>query len=122
MKKLIGFFLLIILVGCSTPSVSNIQTDDVAKLIAKKDTILIDCRTEEEYASGHIPGATLLPLDELQRNIESFDKNKTYVVICRSGNRSSTFTDSLVSNKFKHVYNVLGGMNAWKGEVVTGIE
>lgn len=119
----IGFIALVILLltGCgSTSSVNNINTDEASKMIGQKNTILIDCRTQEEYESGHIHGALLLPLDQLEKNVSDLDKNKTYVVICRSGNRSTTFTDSLQSKGFKQVYNVQGGMNEWTEDVVTG--
>lgn len=111
----------LLLTGCQSSNlVTNINTEEASKMIGKKNTILIDCRTPDEFASGHISGATLLPLDELEKNVGDLDKSKTYVVICRSGNRSTTFTDSLNSKGFKKVYNVQGGMNAWTGEIVTG--
>ncbi|MDF2556184.1 MAG: sulfurtransferase [Bacillales bacterium] len=124
MKKILTITIasiFLLLTGCnSTNLVKQINTDEASKMIGKKDTILIDCRTPEEYASGHIPGAMLLPLDELEKNVGELDTDKTYVVICRSGNRSTTFTDSLNSKGFKDVYNVQGGMNEWSGEIVTG--
>jgi rhodanese-related sulfurtransferase len=125
MTKKIGFIALVILLlaGCgSTSSVNNINTDETSKMIGKKNTVLIDCRTQEEFELGHIPGAYLLPLDQLEKNVGDLDKSKTYVVICRSGNRSTTFTDSLHSKGFKKVYNVQGGMNAWTEEIVTGMK
>lgn len=124
MKKILTITiatLILLVTGCNSSNlVKQINTDEASKLIGKQDTILIDCRTPEEYASGHIPGSMLLPLDELEKNVGDLDKDKTYIVICRSGNRSTTFTDSLQSKGFKDVYNVLGGMNEWSGEIVTG--
>lgn len=121
-KKILTVAIVVLLLsGCNSSNlVKKITTDEASKMIGKKNTILIDCRTPEEFASGHIPGAMLLPLDELEKTVGELDKSKTYVVICRSGNRSTTFTDSLNSKGFKHVYNVQGGMNAWTGETVTG--
>ncbi|MBE5663811.1 persulfide response sulfurtransferase CstA [Staphylococcus sp. SS60] len=74
---------------------------------------LIDVRTEEEYALGHINGSILHPVDE----IESFnkEKNKTYYVICRSGNRSANASKYLAKQGYK-VINLDGGYKAYEEE------
>ena len=72
---------------------------------------LIDVRTEEEYALGHINGSILHPVDE----IESFnkEKNKTYYVICRSGNRSANASKYLAKQGY-NVINLDGGYKAYE--------
>ncbi|HDG8366083.1 TPA: persulfide response sulfurtransferase CstA [Staphylococcus aureus] len=74
---------------------------------------LIDVRTEEEYALGHINGSILHPVDE----IESFnkEKNKTYYVICRSGNRSANASKYLAKQGY-NVINLDGGYKAYEEE------
>jgi rhodanese-related sulfurtransferase len=85
------------------------------------DYLLLDVRTQEEYDAGHIEGSTLIPVDELGNRISEIEdyKDKTVLVYCRSGNRSVTASNILISNGFNKVHNLLGGIGAWntyKGE------
>jgi rhodanese-related sulfurtransferase len=85
------------------------------------DYLLLDVRTQEEYDAGHIEGSTLIPVDELGNRISEIEdyKDKTVLVYCRSGNRSVTASNILISNGFTKVHNLLGGIGAWntyKGE------
>ena len=111
------------LVGCSsngtnsTRSYENISTDEAQSMIAKKEVDIIDVRTPEEFASGHVPEAVNLPLQDLESRVFTLDKNKSYLIVCRSGNRSGQASEILVSKGFSHIYNMEGGMNQWKGEV-----
>jgi len=74
---------------------------------------LLDVRTPEEWAAGHVPGATLIPLDELASRTSELPKGEDIVVICRSGNRSATGRDILLSAGFESVTSVAGGFNQW---------
>nr|WP_243643116.1 rhodanese-like domain-containing protein [Thermolongibacillus altinsuensis] len=104
--------------GCSSESgYKNVAVDEAEKLIAEGKVEVIDVRTQEEFASGHIPGAKLLPLQEIESRMDELDKEKTYLVVCRSGNRSAQASEILVKEGFKHIYNMTGGMNEWKGDV-----
>ena len=90
---------------------------DVQKKISAKDNILLlDVRTATEFDGllGHIAGAVLLPVQELEQRIDELNehKEKEIIVICRSGNRSQTGTRILISHGFNAV-NMLGGMKAW---------
>ena len=96
---------------------SNIIVADVQKNISAKDNILLlDGRTATEFDGllGHISGAVLLPVQELEQRIDELNKHKEkqIIVICRSGNRSQTGTRILISHGFNAV-NMLGGMKAW---------
>ncbi|SDF80567.1 rhodanese-like domain-containing protein [Sporolituus thermophilus] len=82
-----------------------------------KSAVILDVRTPDEFAQGHIPGAVLIPLDQLDKRLDEVPKDKKVLVICRSGNRSSQATKLLRNNGFTNVYNVLGGMNHWPGPV-----
>ncbi|NQE00470.1 DsrE/DsrF/DrsH-like family protein, partial [Staphylococcus xylosus] len=77
---------------------------------------LIDVRTQEEYELGHINGSTLHPVDE----IESFnkDKNKTYYVHCKSGNRSAKASKYLAEQGYD-VVNLDGGYKAYEEKNVS---
>ena len=76
-------------------------------------TVDLDVRTQEEWDAGHIPGATLIPLDELGNRISELPKGEDIVVICRSGNRSATGRDLLLAAGFENVTSVAGGFNEW---------
>ncbi|MFC4770027.1 rhodanese-like domain-containing protein [Effusibacillus consociatus] len=83
----------------------------------KKEIVLLDVRQPEEYESGHIPGAVLVPLGELESRIEELDKDKEYFVICRSGRRSVMACHLLSEHGFTKLFNLHGGMLGWTGEI-----
>ncbi|MEJ2757800.1 MAG: rhodanese-like domain-containing protein [Anaerolineales bacterium] len=76
-------------------------------------TLILDVRTQEEWDAGHVPDATLIPLDQLQGRISELPEDQDIVVICRSGNRSATARDMLLSSGFDSVTSVAGGFNQW---------
>ncbi len=84
----------------------------------KEEFVILDVRTPQEVMEdGKIPGSILIPVDTLGNNIEKLEKfkNKKILVYCRSGNRSVAASRILSSLGFK-VYNLRGGINAWKEE------
>lgn len=76
-------------------------------------TLILDVRTQEEWDAGHVPDATLIPLDELPNRLAELPEDQEIVVICRSGNRSATARDILLSSGFETVTSVAGGFNQW---------
>ena len=81
--------------------------------------IILDVREQEEFDSGHIPGAVLLPVgtisdDTASAVIPEFDS--TVLVYCRSGNRSQTASQALTELGYVNVYE-FGGINTWPFEV-----
>ncbi|MCZ0755070.1 rhodanese-like domain-containing protein [Anoxybacillus sp. J5B_2022] len=119
MKKFALFLIsLLLATGCSTKSgYIDVSVDEAEKMIADGKVEVIDVRTEEEFTSGHIPNAKLIPLQQLQNKLHELDKNKSYLIVCRSGNRSTQASNILVKEGFFHVYNMSGGMNEWKGAI-----
>ncbi len=83
----------------------------------KKEVQFIDVREEEEYRVGHIEGVKLIPLTELKERKDEIDKGKETVLICRSGNRSSHACSYLSSLGHTKLFNMVGGMLNWEGEV-----
>jgi len=75
--------------------------------------LMVDVRTPEEYAEGHIKGAKLIPLAELEQRLAELPKDKQLYVYCRSGRRSVSASEILARAGFSRVENVLGGINAW---------
>lgn len=82
----------------------------------KKKTVILDVRTPEEVAEGHLAGAKNIDVqDELfQQNIEQLDKNKTYLLYCRSGKRTAVAGAKMKAAGFKKVYMLDGGITSWK--------
>jgi hydroxyacylglutathione hydrolase len=76
--------------------------------------MLLDVRTAEEYAEGHIKGAVLIPVQELEQRISEVPKDKQVYVYCRSGVRSSRASKILVDAGYTRIENVVGGFMAWK--------
>lgn len=83
-------------------------------LQSDKEVVLLDVRTPDEFAQGHIEGSTLIPLQTLESNLAllSDAKNKKIIVYCHSGNRSVAASRILVQNGFKPL-NMKGGITAW---------
>ena len=77
---------------------------------------LIDVREVDEIQAGYIPGITHIPLGLLEFRTHELDKNKPYIMVCRSGGRSGQATQYLESQGFD-VTNMTGGMLSWEGKV-----
>jgi rhodanese-related sulfurtransferase/thiol-disulfide isomerase/thioredoxin len=76
---------------------------------------VLDVRTPAEYAAGHIQGAANVDAEaaDLQSRLSALPRDTSYIVYCRSGNRSGAVTATMHQMGFKHVYDVQGGLNAW---------
>jgi rhodanese-related sulfurtransferase len=73
---------------------------------------LLDVRTSAEFKEAHVQGAKLIPLNELPTRMSELPKNRTILVMCRSGARSSAAAGQLASAGF-NVINLSGGISAW---------
>lgn len=92
-------------------------------LIDKKAAIVIDVRTPEEYAQGHVPTAYNIPLQEIETNRDlQFIKeaNVPVLLYCRSGRRSGIVGDYLAKKGFKKVMN-FGGVLSWEYELTNQV-
>jgi rhodanese-related sulfurtransferase len=75
---------------------------------------VLDVREPDEWAAGHIPGATLIPLGQLASRLGELERNAKIVVVCRSGNRSAEGRDILLGAGFPAVTSLEGGMTDWE--------
>ncbi len=75
---------------------------------------LLDVREPDEYAAGHIPGITLIPMGEVAARLAELPRDKEIIVTCRTGNRSSQVADLLREQGFTNVHNMTGGIVAWE--------
>jgi len=99
----------------------QITAEDAKKLMdAESDYIIVDARTEEEYAEGHIPGAILIPEYEITDRAQSElpDKDQLILVYCRSGRRSKIASQALADLGYTNVKE-FGGIIDWPYDVVT---
>jgi len=83
-----------------------------ADALVREGAVLLDVREPAEWQAGHVAGALLVPLGQLEGRLAALPRDQRVVVICRSGNRSATATSLLVRSGFDAV-NLRGGMQAW---------
>lgn len=128
MKKwLITLSAVLALTGCAGQPgqeesiMPNLITASEAKqmLDEQQGYVLLDVRTEQEYAEGHIPGALLIPNTELSEKAADLlpDKEQMILVYCRTGRRSATAARMLHEKGYKNIYD-FGGLTEWPYEVV----
>ena len=96
--------------GLALPSEISVEE---AYSYREQGAFVLDVRTPEEWVEGHVPDATLIPLDELESRMAEIPENEDIVVICRSGNRSAVARDILLGAGFESVTSVAGGFNQW---------
>ena len=118
-KSILMFLVLTFSMSFCSKNVDVISMQEFQNNILNDKGIVLDVRTEEEYFGplGHINGAILIPIDQLENRLSELEiyKNDTIYVVCRSGNRSNFGKDILNANNFKAI-NVDGGMLAWKAD------
>lgn len=118
----VGAVLAIVLFLALKPSgggISNVDPAGVQEAMSAGAQVL-DVRTPGEFQLGHIPGAINVPVDQIQGQAASFDKNATYVVYCATGQRSQIAVDLMKSMGFANIKHFNAGMQAWTGEVEKG--
>jgi rhodanese-related sulfurtransferase len=97
-----------------------IASDQLVQQMEKKDAnlVLLDVRTPEEFAAGHIPGAVNIPHDQLPNRLAELAgaKNKEVVVYCRSGRRSAIAQETLSKQGFTSVKHLEGDMLKWEAD------
>ncbi|MFP7295846.1 rhodanese-like domain-containing protein [Neobacillus niacini] len=103
--------------GIGSEGYRNVSTEEAKALIDNQEVVVLDVRTSQEYQEGHIPNAKLIPLQELENKLHNLNKDESYLVVCRSGNRSAQASEILTGNSFANIYNMTGGMNNWGYEI-----
>ena len=119
MKKLLTTLMLIMsgmfFSQCNSQNFRSLNADDFEKAIQSPDVIVLDSRTAQEYADGHIRNAVNIDVknaDFEQKAVESLDKAKTIAVYCRSGRRSKIAAAILSKNGFT-VIELDCGITCW---------
>ncbi|XEC95113.1 rhodanese-like domain-containing protein [Paenibacillus tarimensis] len=127
MKKLsiiLAVLLCLLLIGCSleapatNPAPKQVSAKEAKEMIDEGKVQVIDVRTPEEFEAGHIQGAKLIPLQQLEDRLDELDKEQSYLLVCRTGNRSAQAQEVLANHGFNHTYNMLQGMAQWPYETI----
>ena len=124
--KLIIVLSILLFTACTGVSqnksdVGNINKQQLEKLVEDTNVIIMDVRTPEEVSEGYIKGTSVFLNfydPEFDNKISGLDKNKTYIIYCRSGSRSSKAGKKLIEKGFKKVHNLEGGISGWNGEII----
>ena len=111
---------LFVLAGCGKQAVyENITAQQAKQLMEREEGyVILDVRTEEEYAMGHIPGAILIPDYEIEQKAEHVltDKNQMILIYCRSGRRSKNAAQTLQKLGYTDIRE-FGGIIDWPYEI-----
>lgn len=134
---LLGVSLMFSLFGCGkiiqvmdgdgmeyTPTYAQISQDEAKLMMQDEDGhVIVDVRRADEYAQGHIPGAILIPNEEIGtvEPEELPDKKQIILVYCRTGRRSKEASQKLADMGYRNVYE-FGGIEDWTGDIVTDDE
>ena len=119
MKKIIAFLLgllgLSVNASAQSDSIKTVDAAQFAEIIKSDSVVLVDVRTAEEYAAGHIPNAKNVDVlkSDFKDRVETLSKNKEIAVYCRSGKRSLMAANTLAKMGYK-VINLRGGWKEWQ--------
>lgn len=97
----------------SGSSIAAISPLDAKTKLSHKGVVMIDVREPDEYRSGHVKGAKLMPLSSVPQRWQELKSFDEVIVICRSGNRSMMACRQLSTLGIANVSNLSGGMMAW---------
>lgn len=124
MKRILPLFfsLLLLFTGCggtADTSYQQITQEEAKEMMDTQEVIVLDVREQNEYNSGHIPGAALLPVGTIDEDTAAAvipEKDSTVLVYCRSGNRSKTASSTLAELGYTNIYE-FGGIDTWPYEI-----
>jgi rhodanese-related sulfurtransferase len=120
-KLIASFAAIILLAGCSSTGSAttvNLNVSEFSQKITEPGVIVLDVRTPEEFASGHIEGALNIDFNSgnFANEITRLNPSETYAVYCRSGSRSGQATSIMHKAGFHDVSNLNGGVIDWTND------
>lgn len=125
MKRILTLILamLLVLSGCGGTTMENtyqqITQEEAKDMMDTQEVIVLDVREQDEFDTGHIPEAVLLPVGTITKDAAAAvidDLDTVVLVYCRSGNRSKTASQVLADLGYTNVYE-FGGINTWLYDV-----
>jgi len=126
MKRGIGIAWVLVLVSAVAmpvmggSAVTNVSVGKAQTLLkeraGKADFVIVDVRTPEEFAEGHIDGAVNLDVQarDFEKKLRVLDRKKSYLVYCRTGNRSRKATVAMEALGFRSIFHMNEGIVKWK--------
>lgn len=97
---------------------ADVSPEDGKQMVEGADPRIIDVRTPQETAEGIIPGAILIPIEQIEsRHAEIPNDGRTTLIYCAAGGRSAAACGFLIDKGYSNLHNLEGGMSAWPGEV-----
>lgn len=127
MKQIVPLVLsfLLLLTGCGAAGTAGdsgyrqISQEEAKEMMDTGEVLILDVREQDEYDSGHIPDAVLLPVGQITEESAAEvipDKETTVLVYCRSGNRSRTAAAALAGLGYSNIFE-FGGISTWPYEI-----
>ena len=125
MKMIMAVICIFMMIGCgkqlenTKEAYQMISMEEAKKIMDEEDNIVIlDVRTQEEYESGHIPGAICVPNENIGEEaiVELPNKDQKILLYCRSGNRSKQAAGKLAKAGYTNILE-FGGIIDWDGEI-----
>ena len=96
-------------------TVARLTPAEATLMMNREDALVLDVRETGEWSSGHITGARHITLAQLEKRLSELDKfkEKPIIVVCATGNRSSSACGQLKKHGFDKVYSLGGGVSSW---------
>jgi len=105
-----------IILNTSAQKIMQKNSTELSQILEKdKKIVILDVRTPQEFAAGHLKGAQNIDIyqDNFYTRIDKLDKKTTYLVYCRTSNRSTSAVKYMHQNGFKNLYQMMDGFPGW---------
>ena len=104
--------------GMSNSSARGVSPMELSRLVNHEQAILVDIRSNDEFAAGHIAKSRNIPLDDIEKQSKKLEKLKKrpMVLICQSGNRAGKAAAKLRKMEFDKLFQLSGGLVEWQKE------
>jgi rhodanese-related sulfurtransferase len=106
-----------LLAGCSggSDAITDVDVSAAQQIVDDGNAVILDVRTPEEFAAGHLPGAININVEssDFATKVAGLDESTETLVYCRTGNRSGIATDTMADLGFTDMSDLQGGIEAW---------
>lgn len=92
---------------------TRISPSEAEEMLKRDDVAIIDVREPHEYNAGHVPGATLIPVNSVYARRQELPQDKELIFVCALGQRSALACEMAAAAGFTQIYNLDGGTEAW---------